>query len=149
MGDWPARLYLKERMTREEFILAAMAPGANYCYSPVQVQKLLFLLDRQIPREVNGPHFHFEPYHYGPFDSSVYSQLEQLANGVSPVCNRYLSVPVVDHEASFGETSSGRAVYRLHPRRVRCVLHYRVVIQRTARVRGVSRITVNDAVWCI
>lgn len=66
-------------MTREEFVLAAMAPGASYAYSPVQVQKLLFLLDRQIPRELQGPHFHFEPYHYGPFDSSVYHTLEQLA----------------------------------------------------------------------
>jgi hypothetical protein len=66
-------------MTREEFVLAAMAPGAGYRYSPVQVQKLLFLLDRQIPRDLNGPHFHFEPYHYGPFDSAVYHQLEQLA----------------------------------------------------------------------
>jgi hypothetical protein len=66
-------------MTRDEFILAAMAPGAGYAYSPVQVQKLLFLLDRQIPRELQGPHFDFEPYHYGPFDSAVYYALEQLA----------------------------------------------------------------------
>jgi uncharacterized protein len=66
-------------MTRDEFILAAMAPGGSYAYSPVQVQKLLFLLDRQIPQELQGPHFHFEPYHYGPFDSDVYYALEQLA----------------------------------------------------------------------
>jgi hypothetical protein len=66
-------------MTRDEFILAAMAPGASYAYSPVQVQKLLFLLDRQIPVQVQGPHFDFEPYHYGPFDSAVYYALEQLA----------------------------------------------------------------------
>jgi hypothetical protein len=66
-------------MTREEFVLSAMAPGSGYRYSPVQVQKLLFLLERQIPRETNGPHFRFEPYHYGPFDSAVYYQLEQLA----------------------------------------------------------------------
>ena len=66
-------------MTREEFVLAAMAPGAGHPYSPVQVQKLFFLLDRQIPRELRGPHFRFEPYHYGPFDIAVYYTLEQLA----------------------------------------------------------------------
>jgi len=54
-------------------------PEAGYCYSPVQVQKLLFLLERQIPAAFNGPHFHFQPYHYGPFDSAVYQQLEQSA----------------------------------------------------------------------
>jgi len=66
-------------MTREEFVLAAMAPGAGHRYSPVQIQKLLFLLDRQIPGALGGPHFHFEPYHYGPFDSAVYHELEELA----------------------------------------------------------------------
>ncbi len=66
-------------MTKEEFVLAALAPGRGYPYSPVQVQKLLFLLDRQIPTQLNGPHFNFEPYHYGPFDSAVYHQLEHMA----------------------------------------------------------------------
>jgi hypothetical protein len=70
---------LKNDMTREEFVLAAMTPEAGYSYSPVQVQKLLFLLERQIPGALNGPHFHFQAYHYGPFDSAVYHQLEQLA----------------------------------------------------------------------
>lgn len=56
-----------------------MAPGGGYRYTPVQVQKLLFLIDRQIPEHVGGPHFHFEPYHYGPFDRTVYNQLDQLA----------------------------------------------------------------------
>jgi uncharacterized protein len=66
-------------MRRDELVLAAMAPGSGYCYSPVQVQKLLFLIDRQIPEKVGGPHFRFEPYHYGPFDKNVYLQLDQLA----------------------------------------------------------------------
>ena len=66
-------------MTREELILAAMVPGGGYRYTPVQMQKLLFLIDRQIPGQVGGPHFHFEPYHYGPFDRSVYHELDHLA----------------------------------------------------------------------
>lgn len=66
-------------MNRDELILAAMVSGAGYRYTPVQVQKLLFLIDRQIPEHVGGPHFHFEPYHYGPFDKTVYQRLFQLS----------------------------------------------------------------------
>ena len=67
-------------MTRDELVLAAMAPGGGHRYSPVQVQKLLFLIERQIqPAILEGPHFDFRPYHYGPFDITVYSALGQLA----------------------------------------------------------------------
>lgn len=66
-------------MQRDELILAAMAPGGGYRYSPVQMQKLLFLIDRQIPERVGGPYFRFEPYHYGPFDRDVYNELDLLA----------------------------------------------------------------------
>jgi uncharacterized protein len=66
-------------MKRDDLVLAAMTPGGGYQYTPVQVQKLLFLIDRQIPQHVGGPHFRFEPYHYGPFDSNVYHELDQLA----------------------------------------------------------------------
>lgn len=67
-------------MNRADVVLVAMAPGAGYRYTPVQVQKLLFLVDRQIPEHVGGPHFNFEPYHYGPFDANVYHELERLAD---------------------------------------------------------------------
>src|SRR5258706_4256867 len=71
-----------------DFVLAAMAPGRGYHYTPLQVQKLLSLLDRQIPEHVGGPHFRFEPYHYGPFDRSVYTQLDLLAaRGLAAIDN--------------------------------------------------------------
>jgi len=66
-------------MKKDDLILAAMAPGGGYPYTPVQAQKLLFLIDWQIPEQVGGPHFNFEPYHYGPFDRNVYLHLDQLA----------------------------------------------------------------------
>ena len=66
-------------MDRASFILCALAPAQNAAHTPVQVQKLIFLLDRNIASYVQGPLFHFEPYHYGPFDREVYSTLEQLA----------------------------------------------------------------------
>jgi len=65
-------------MDRNALILAAMVPGGTHPYTPVQIQKLLFLVDRQIPQHVGGPHFNFTPYHYGPFDRAVYHELNQL-----------------------------------------------------------------------
>ena len=65
-------------MTKCEVVLAALAPAQGKQHSPVQVQKLLFLLDREAPQLVDGSHFNFEPYNYGPFDKAVYQVLDQL-----------------------------------------------------------------------
>ena len=54
------------------------AGGAGSCYSPAQIQKLLFLLDREAHHLLGGPHYDFQPYNYGPFDSMVYTVLERL-----------------------------------------------------------------------
>jgi len=66
-------------MTRRELILAALAPAQGASHTPVQVQKLFFLIDRNIASQVEGPHFNFRPYHYGPFDEEVYQELNKLA----------------------------------------------------------------------
>ena len=55
-----------------------MAPGGGYHYTPLPCRGL-FLIDHQIPEHVHGPHFNFQPYHYGPFDRSVYDELDRLA----------------------------------------------------------------------
>lgn len=65
-------------MERPSFVLAALSPAAQQPYSPVQVQKLFFLLDRNLPEEFGTPFFNFEPYNYGPFDHQVYNDLEEL-----------------------------------------------------------------------
>ncbi|MBR0974096.1 hypothetical protein [Bradyrhizobium japonicum] len=67
-------------MTRSEILLAGLAAGGeNATYTPVQVQKLFFLLDREASAALGGPHFKFVPYDYGPFDQSVYAGLDDLA----------------------------------------------------------------------
>ena len=65
-------------METSDFILLAMSPAGNSPFTPVQVQKLLFLLDMNVAEQTDGPHFNFEPYDYGPFDKQVYLKLEQL-----------------------------------------------------------------------
>jgi len=64
---------------RRQIVLAALAPGHGVVHSPVQIQKLLFLVDREVAGRVGGPFFDFRPYNYGPFDKAVYSVLEELA----------------------------------------------------------------------
>lgn len=77
----------RRAMTKREVVLAALAPANRSSHSPVQVQKLLFLIDRNIPGEVGGPHFDFQPYNYGPFDKAVYEELEALAQeGLVEIC---------------------------------------------------------------
>ena len=64
---------------RSEVVLAAMAAGGvGTLFEPVRIQKLLFLIDREVPDAVGGPHFDFRPYHYGPFDRAVYDTLDAL-----------------------------------------------------------------------
>jgi uncharacterized protein YwgA len=65
--------------SRTDIVLAALSPAGNVPHTPVQVQKLLFLIDRNLSPLIGGPKFNFEPYHYGPFDLEVYSTLQELA----------------------------------------------------------------------
>ena len=65
-------------MDKTDLVLAALAPAEDSRHSPVQVQKLLFLLDRECATMLGGPHFNFEAYSYGPFDADVYRVLEAL-----------------------------------------------------------------------
>lgn len=64
--------------TRDSFVLASMSPAGTGPFSPVQVQKLFFLLDKNVAEQTGGRHFDFEPYDYGPFDKDVYLELETL-----------------------------------------------------------------------
>lgn len=66
-------------IARSNITLAAMTPSPLAVYDPVRMQKLLFLIDAEIAVWIDGPHFNFRPYNYGPFDVDVYITLEKLA----------------------------------------------------------------------
>jgi hypothetical protein len=66
-------------MNRQDYVLAVLSAGGEQArFSPVQLQKLFFLLDREVPRLVGGPYFNFQPYDYGPFDHAVYRELDAM-----------------------------------------------------------------------
>ena len=66
-------------MDQETLVLAAMSPARGARHSPAQIQKLFFLIDRELGPLIGGPFFAFRPHHYGPFDKQVYVVLESLA----------------------------------------------------------------------
>lgn len=65
-------------MNKREIILAGMSTSGGEFFTPVQVQKFFFLIDRLLGDKIEGPFFHFQPYDYGPFDVHVYEELESL-----------------------------------------------------------------------
>lgn len=74
---------MESKLSSENILLVALASCGDQKLSPIQLQKLLFLIDKKIGDRLGGPFFHFEPYHYGPFDKGVYYVAESLAqNGL-------------------------------------------------------------------
>jgi hypothetical protein len=64
---------------REKFMLAVLSTAPeNTSFTPAQIQKLFFLIDREAAPLAGGPYFRFEPYDYGPFDKAVYDELDYL-----------------------------------------------------------------------
>lgn len=66
-------------MDRTDLVLAVLAASDGAAHTPVQVQKLFFLIDQKIPTFIGGAKFDFQPFDYGPFDHAVYRELESLS----------------------------------------------------------------------
>jgi hypothetical protein len=64
-------------MDRKDFVLMVVAAGEDTPLTPVQLQKSLFLIEKNLP-SVPDHFYEFEPYHYGPFDADVYSDADTL-----------------------------------------------------------------------
>lgn len=66
-------------MDRKDALLAIMGMAGQHAFSPVQLQKAAFLVDRNIPNLFDSnSRFDFKPYDYGPFDSTVYAEVRAL-----------------------------------------------------------------------
>lgn len=70
---------LGNAMDRRELLLAVLATAKGRPFQPAQIQKAIFLIEKNMPHLVHrGPHFNFVPYNYGPFDRNVYVEAEAL-----------------------------------------------------------------------
>ena len=95
--------------SKEEIILAALSASQNAVFQPVQIQKFFFLIDQKVSHRLGGKLFNFEPYHYGPFDKAVYTELDKLAaRGLVEISSQGLgrkSFQVTYEGRKFGEAA--------------------------------------------
>jgi hypothetical protein len=77
--DFPAHQE-DARMTRKDWALLVIAAAQGKPVSPVQLQKALFLIDRNLSsaQRGGGSRYKFRAYDYGPFDSAVYADADLL-----------------------------------------------------------------------
>jgi uncharacterized protein YwgA len=64
--------------TRADWPLLALHVAEDGVLTPVQMQKVLFLLDKQAHGRLGADFYKFTPYNYGPFSSQIYSDLQKL-----------------------------------------------------------------------
>ena len=66
-------------MNRSDWTMLALAAAAGAALEPVQLQKTLFLLGKNLGAETLGEGFYdFAAYDYGPFSKLVYEDAEEL-----------------------------------------------------------------------
>lgn len=65
-------------LQRIDYVLAVLAEAGG-SFTPVQLQKMFFILEKKAAAALGGPFFDFTPYNYGPFDAAVYGEVEKLA----------------------------------------------------------------------
>lgn len=66
-------------MKKKEWTLLAIYHADREGLSPVQLQKSLFLLGKNLPGAVGNNYYQFIPYNYGPFDQTIYFDAEALS----------------------------------------------------------------------
>lgn len=71
---------LERALKRQDFVLGVLSTAKGEPWTPVQVQKIFFLIDKRLGKLVGGPWFDFVAYDYGPFDRQVYLDIESLAS---------------------------------------------------------------------
>ena len=65
-------------MNRADWTLLALSAAEGEPLTPVQLQKSLYVLGRECADDVGSDFYDFQPYNYGPFDATVYSDAESL-----------------------------------------------------------------------
>jgi uncharacterized protein YwgA len=65
-------------MKRGDWALLAIASAGGRSLTPVQLQKVLFILGEEFADRVGAGYYQFRPYNYGPFSSDVYSDAAAL-----------------------------------------------------------------------
>ena len=68
------------RLPREQIALVVLSLANGEPFTPVQIQKALFLVSDKVAGAFSAhSRYDFQPYDYGPFDWQVYTDIEALA----------------------------------------------------------------------
>lgn len=64
----------------QETLLVFLGAGGGEKLDPIRIQKGLFILAEETPPEwlPSEARYRFEPYHYGPYSSALYRDLDEL-----------------------------------------------------------------------
>lgn len=92
------------KVNRRDFVMAVLSTSHGREWTPVQVQKIFFLLDKKIGDRNGGPLWNFSAYDYGPFDAAVYDEIENLERSGDGVVNR----PPLGGMRTFALTQTGQ-----------------------------------------
>jgi uncharacterized protein len=66
-------------LRRDEIALVVLSLAEGALFTPVQIQKALFLASDKVADAFRrDSRYDFQPYDYGPFDAGVYSDVERL-----------------------------------------------------------------------
>jgi hypothetical protein len=65
-------------MERKYWTLLVISAAGSSGLSPVQLQKCLFLIAKNLPEEAGDGFYSFVPYNYGPFDPAIYTDAQLL-----------------------------------------------------------------------
>ncbi len=76
-------------MTRQEWLLMAIAHRNGQPLTPAQIQKAMFLMSAEAPHLVGPGFYNFIPYNYGPFDANVYHDLDIMAQSGLVTANTF------------------------------------------------------------
>lgn len=65
---------------RQKALLTFLGADGGERLDPIRIQKGLFILSMETPQDWLPPEarYDFEPYHYGPFASAIYHDLDEL-----------------------------------------------------------------------
>jgi uncharacterized protein YwgA len=71
-----------ELTPRQKTLLVFLGADGGEKLDPIRVQKGLFILAEETPPDwlPSEARYRFEPYHYGPYSSALYSDLDELVH---------------------------------------------------------------------
>lgn len=111
-------------MNQHELVLAVLAAGNGAIHTPVQVQKLFFLIDQKLPN-LGGPFFNFIPHDYGPFDKEIYRVIEALSGRGEAEIIKNLSLGLNEYRLTpAGQKKGAKILYALDSNQIESIIRF-------------------------